>query len=139
MVKRLNRLDEPYYSRPLRPKLEPLRNEQQAMLEGRLRGYARAEEFGRAATKALRPFELTFPLWRVLHALDRLTTWYSDAVAQWEVVEHTGLDKNTVSFLMRRLVLRGLVDRGPDNWCLAYRIWLSTSGEDLMARTRPVM
>jgi DNA-binding MarR family transcriptional regulator len=40
---------------------------------------------------------------------------------------------------MRRLDELGLVDRGPDEWCFAWRVILTRKGERLLHAVRPVL
>lgn len=63
----------------------------------------------------------------------------NDAVSQLEVGRRAELDKNTVSYLMRRLEERGLVDRGPDEWCFAWRVIVTRERECLLEAVKAVL
>lgn len=69
---------------------------------------------------------------------DELIRETSDAVSQRAVRIRTQLDKATVSYLMGVLATRDLVDRGPEFDGPSYRIWLTESGRDLLARASSV-
>ena len=101
--------------------------------------YMRAARFRRACTRKLRRFGLSFPLWWVLMVTDRLVRETNDAVSQLDVCRRTQLDKSSVSYLMGRLSELALVDRGPDEWCLAWRIFVTTKGKQLLGEVRAAM
>jgi len=76
---------------------------------------------------------------RVWSGAERLIRESNDAVSQVDVGRRAELDKNTVSYSMRRLDELGLVDRGPDEWCFAWRVILTRQGERLLQAVRPVL
>ncbi|MEO8905100.1 MAG: MarR family transcriptional regulator [Polyangiaceae bacterium] len=93
----------------------------------------RAARVRRAVEADLRPHGISFALWWVLYVTDWLSRQAQDAVSQQEIVLATELDKSTVSYLMRVLSDRGLVDRGPDGRSWAWRIWPTDKGTRLLA------
>ena len=93
----------------------------------------RAARVRRAVEAELRPHGISFALWWVLYVTDWLSQQAQDAVSQQEIVLATELDKSTVSYLMRVLSDRGLVDRGPDGLSWAWRIWPTDRGTRLLS------
>lgn len=96
----------------------------------------RAARVRRAVEAELRPYGISFALWRVLYATRQLGQQAHDAVSQQEIALATDLDKSTVSYLMRLLSDRGLVDRGPDGFAWAYRIRLTRKGAALLEASK---
>ena len=75
---------------------------------------------------------LTFTQWLILAALHELIESTEDAVSQNDVCARLELDRGTVSLVMRTLEQKGLVDRGPDMTCRAWRIFLTSRAEILL-------
>jgi DNA-binding MarR family transcriptional regulator len=67
--------------------------------------------------------------WLVLQATRELIWKTGDAVNQNDVAMSVGLDRTTVSKVMKALDREGLVSRGPDLSARGYRIWLHKKGE----------
>lgn len=111
----------------------------EVVIDAAVAACVKAARFRRRCTVALRPFGLSFPLWCVLAVTDRLIRESNDAVSQVDVGRRAELDKNTVSYSMRRLEELGLVDRGPDEWCFAWRVILTCTGERLLQAACPLL
>ncbi|HTJ82097.1 MAG TPA: MarR family transcriptional regulator [Polyangiaceae bacterium] len=93
----------------------------------------------RSVNRALRPLGLTHTQALVLSALDAAFK-RAGAVSQAVISAEAGLDKVTVSTLMRTLESRGLVDRdvgfGDDR---VWRVMITTKGERLLASAVPLL
>lgn len=100
--------------------------------------WIRAVRFRRDLERALRPHGLTFALWRVLHIADRMIRTLGDAVTQNDVARRADLHPSTVSYLMGTLAERALVDRAPDYFGTAWRVYLTSDGKALLAATRTI-
>jgi hypothetical protein len=60
-------------------------------------------------------------------------------VSQAQVGRRVELDRATVSYLMARLALRGLVDRAPAHDAPEWRIYLTEQGKQLLERGRALI
>jgi len=100
---------------------------QQARVE-----YLAAWQWRRRVEAALRGVELTFTQWFVLDGVARAEAMQRDAVSQSDVARATELDRMTVSQVMKILVDRDLVDRGPSASGPTYRIILSRRGAQVL-------
>ena len=114
-----------------------------ALRPGAMAGFALwrvAMAWQRGVNRALRPLGLTHTQALVLSALDVALKRAGEPVSQAQIGAEAGLDKVTVSTLMRVLESRGLVDRdigfGDD------RLWhviMTTKGERLLASAVPLL
>ena len=107
------------------------------------RGFAlwhAAMRWQRAIDAALQPLGLTHTQYLVLATADRVIREQGDAVAQLTIGESSGLDRATISALIRKLETRGLVDRGTDaidgrRW----RVILTRRGRTLLDKATPLV
>jgi DNA-binding MarR family transcriptional regulator len=94
----------------------------------------------RAVDRALRPLGMTHTQVLVLSALDSAFKRAGEAVSQAAIAAEAGLDKATVSAVLRAVELRGLISRD-----LAYgdrRLWrivMSSKGERALASAIPLL
>jgi DNA-binding MarR family transcriptional regulator len=109
--------------------------EEEAVLDAALRIYQRGARFRRGCEAELRGFGISFPLWWVLAVTDRVIRETDAEVSQRAVCRRVELSKSTVSYLMRSLRERRLIEREPDEW-LADCILLTERGEGLLAAVR---
>jgi len=89
----------------------------------------------RAIDAALRPLGLTHTQYLVLASAARVIDEQDDAVAQLAIAEHAGLDRTTISILIRKLEDRGLFDRdidGADG--RRQRVLLTARGRSILAK-----
>jgi DNA-binding MarR family transcriptional regulator len=100
--------------------------------------WAKATRFRRDLERALGPHSLTFALWRVLHIADRIIRETDDAVSQTAIANRTGLKAASVSYVMKVLAERNLIDRAPDMCGTAWRIYLTDRGRELLASSRTI-
>jgi DNA-binding MarR family transcriptional regulator len=96
-----------------------------------LRGWKRAMRWRQIVEKELKPLGLSFVEWLVLDATRHMVRRRGDAVSQNQVAERTGLDRMTVSRAMAVLDRQGFVSRGPDMYCIAYRVFATEEGRAL--------
>jgi DNA-binding MarR family transcriptional regulator len=96
-----------------------------------LRGWQQGVRWRQIVEKELSSFRLTFVEWLVLDATKRMVRRRGDAVSQSQIAERTGLDRMTVSRAMTALDRRALVSRGPDMYCIAYRVFATEEGRSL--------
>jgi DNA-binding MarR family transcriptional regulator len=93
-----------------------------------------AMAWGRRVNRALRGSGLTHTQVLVLSALDSASKREGDAVTQSAVAAEAGLDKATVSAVVRTLEVRGLVDRGAGSGdARAWRVILTEKGSRVLA------
>lgn len=71
----------------------------------------------------------TFTEWLVLEMTHELIEEADDAVSQADVARRTGLSERVISFWMLRMSLSGLVDRAPTADGRAWRVLLTSSGQ----------
>jgi DNA-binding MarR family transcriptional regulator len=99
---------------------------------GALAGFALwrdAMAWQRAVNRALRSLGLTHTQVLVMSALDSASKGTEGAVSQSIIAREAGLDKVTVSAVVRSLEGRGLVDRGmTDGDARAWRVILTRKG-----------
>ena len=133
---RASALDEPWYAGMCR--LSPPPSPAEEAADAAIEAWIRAARFRRALERALRPHGLTFALWRVLHIADRMIRTLGDAVTQNDVARRADLHPSTISYLMGTLARRALVDRAPDYFGTAWRIYLTKDGKALLAATRTI-
>ena len=91
--------------------------------------YRNALAWRRAVDTALLPLKITTAEWLVLQATRELIRRTRDAVSQNDVAVSAGVDRTTISKVMKVLERQGLVSRGPDLSARGYRIWLHKKGE----------
>jgi DNA-binding MarR family transcriptional regulator len=90
--------------------------------------------WGRGVNRALRGLGLTHTQVLVLSALDTACKRGEDAVSQSAIAREAGLDKVTVSAVVRGLEARGLVDRaGTFEDARAWRVILTQKGTRAIA------
>lgn len=94
--------------------------------------YLAAWRWRRSVEAALRDLELTFTQWFVLDGVARAQAAARDAVSQSDVARATELDRMTVSQVMRTLVERSLVDRGPSASGPTYRLIVTRQGKQVL-------
>ena len=94
--------------------------------------YLAAWRWRRSVEAALRDLELTFTQWFVLEGVARAEAAAHDAVSQSDVARATELDRMTVSQVMKTLVERSLVDRGPSASGPTYRLIVTRLGKQLL-------
>jgi DNA-binding MarR family transcriptional regulator len=94
-----------------------------------------AARMRRAVQAELRGHGISFALWWALSVTDALVRESRDAVSQQAIALATDLSRSTVSYLMRVLSDRALVDRGPDAFDCAYRVLTTNKGRALLAAT----
>lgn len=104
---------------------------------GALAGFALwrdAMAWQRAVNRALRSSGLTHTQVLVLSALDSASRGVEGAISQSAIAREAGLDKVTVSAVVRALEGRGLVDRGiTDDDARAWRVVMTRKGALLLA------
>jgi DNA-binding MarR family transcriptional regulator len=83
----------------------------------------------RSVDRALSPLKITTAEWLLLEATRELIRTTRDAVSQNDIAASAGVDRTTVSRLMKVLERKGFVSRGPDLSARGYRIWLHGKGE----------
>jgi hypothetical protein len=120
--------------RQSRPKLRLLEGEGE--VESALRSWGAATKFRARAAALLRPYGVTFALFRVLHVTFRLQRELGDAVSQRDVAVACALHWSTICPLIRGLEARRLLDIGYDQWGYAQRIVVTRWGSDLLASSR---
>ena len=101
-----------------------------------IRSWQAAMRWRKRVDRELEPLGLTFTRWLVLEATLVSIRQQGDAVSQSRVCECAELDKVTVSHVMRDLEHAGLVDRGPDAWGPAYRVFVTARGAKVAAAGR---
>jgi DNA-binding MarR family transcriptional regulator len=94
-----------------------------------LESWKAAMRWRREVERELAAVGLTFIQWLVLDAAAALVDERRDAVSQLDIGRRVELDKATISDVMTRLVMRGLVDRDIDDKGICYRIYITDSGE----------
>jgi MarR family transcriptional regulator, organic hydroperoxide resistance regulator len=94
----------------------------------------------RSVDRALRPLGLTHTRLLVLSALDSASKRVGEQVSQAAIAAEAGLDKVTVSTVLRALESRGLVGRdvgfGDDRM---WHIMLTSKGERVLASAVPLV
>jgi hypothetical protein len=118
------------------PRIPRERSEVERDVDDTLEARRRVMKFRRRAVELLRPHGLSFGLFQVLEATDRLVREYRDAVRGLDVAAECELGKSQAAFLMRTLSDRALVDIGLDCWGQAYRIILTKAGRALLVEAR---
>jgi DNA-binding MarR family transcriptional regulator len=98
--------------------------------------WRQARLFQRRAKRVTRAAGISFARWQVLDVTERLIRQKEAPVSETEVAQGALLAKSTVSDLMCALMHQGLVDIGPDSWCMSYRILVTRKGEELVAKLR---
>jgi DNA-binding MarR family transcriptional regulator len=93
-----------------------------------------AQRWRRWANAELASVGLTLTQWLVLESARALVRESGDAVSQKEVSVRVELDQMTVSQVMRVLDKKGFVSRGPDMEGRAYRVFVTSQGDALVAR-----
>jgi len=91
----------------------------------------------RELEELLRTHGLTFSQWLVVNGTRELIMQADDAVSQVAVGEWVGLNRPAISFVMAALEEKGLVDRGPDPTCHAWRVLITSEGSALLAGLAP--
>jgi DNA-binding MarR family transcriptional regulator len=89
----------------------------------------------RAVEAELRAHGISFALWWALSVTDSLVRESHDAVSQQAVALATELSRSTISYLMKVLSDRALIDRGPDGFDCGYRVRPTGKGRALLAAT----
>ena len=85
-------------------------------------------KFQRAVDRSLRPLRLTHTQYWVLACTHELVEVSGDAVSQQRIAEAARLDKMTVSFVVRRLEAKGLLDRDVSASGPALRVIVTAKG-----------
>jgi DNA-binding MarR family transcriptional regulator len=98
--------------------------------------WRKARQFQRRARQVTKASGISFERFQVLDVTERLTRQKEDPVSELEVACGAQLAKSTISVLMQALMQDGLVDIGPDAWGVAYRIWVTDKGKQLVAKLR---
>jgi DNA-binding MarR family transcriptional regulator len=93
--------------------------------------YLTAWRWRRCVEKELAPLGLTLTQWLVLEALQSLLREAVGGVNQNAIAARTELDRMTVSQVMKALVARTWVSRGPETRGRAYRVELTRRGEKI--------
>jgi DNA-binding MarR family transcriptional regulator len=93
-----------------------------------------AEKWRAAVETCLSAHALGFKQWLVLATTDALTRAPGSGVNQSDIARRTGLDRMTVSRVMRALADAGLADRDTDAMGTAYRIHATGKGRRLLKR-----
>lgn len=110
---------------------------------GALAGFALwrdAMAWEREVNRALRGLGLTHTQVLVLSALDSASKHAEEAVTQASIARDAGLDKVTVSAIVRALETRGLVDRGVTfGDRRAWRVILTRKGTQALASAVPLL
>lgn len=119
----------------LPPRRAVVLTEDEVVLDAAFAHCQRVAKFRRAAQAALGSYDLSFPMWRVLAVTDRLVRETVAEVSQRDVCLRADLGKSIVSYLMRGLRERHLIEREPDDW-MADCILLSERGKRLLAASR---
>jgi DNA-binding MarR family transcriptional regulator len=101
--------------------------------------YRDAMAWQRKVNEALSPLGMTLTEWLVLDATRELIRTTHDAVSQNDVAAALGMDRSTVSKVMKVLEKMGLVDRGPDLSARGYRIWVHSRAQRCAEHGRAVV
>ena len=91
-----------------------------------------AMRWRRRVEAVLREAGLTFTQWLVLVAARELIRETGDAVSQRQIADRVELDEATLSQVMRTLDKKGLVSRGPDMFCKAWRVFIDREAERVL-------
>ena len=94
-----------------------------------------SQSWRRAVDAELRVLDLNLTRWLVLQVTS-LGTASGDPVSQREVAERAGMTEMAVSNAMGNLVVRDWVDRATGDGSSAWRIYLTPSGERVLAEGR---
>lgn len=121
------------WTEPVLPRAPLVLSEEEVVVDAGVGFWMDAARLRRRANRRLRPFGVSFAIWRVLYAVDRLVRERGDAVNEVEVMEACELDANTISAHVRRLSTLGLLSLGLDGWAWAYRIYVTEKGKALLA------
>lgn len=89
--------------------------------------------FRRTLNRKLPPLGVSFAEWRLREATRRLVRVNGDAVSQQDVARELDLDESSVSRLMSRLSLRGLLSHDLDRWGLYLRVLSTTKTDRVVA------
>ena len=111
----------------------------QRSLETRIAQFQSAQRWRRSVERELRGLQLTLTQWLVLDALQTIHRETDAAVSQLQVGRRLELDKATISDVMVRLSLRGLVDRAPAYPTPEWRIYPTREGRQLVEQGRALI
>jgi DNA-binding MarR family transcriptional regulator len=90
--------------------------------------------FQRDVQQTLARAHVEFTEWLLLETLQELVDERGCAVSQREIAERAGLARKVASYWMIVLDEAGFVDRGPSSGGTAWRIILSSLGEETLRR-----
>ena len=130
------RLEEDEYEPLPRPLRVLALSEDEKRWDSAMIVWRQARQFQKRAKQVTQSSGISFARFQVLDVAERLTRQKDDPVSELEVARGAQLAKSTVSELMGALMHQGLVDIGPDAWGVAYRIWVTDVGKQLVAKLR---
>jgi DNA-binding MarR family transcriptional regulator len=96
-------------------------------------------KFRRVANVALRPVGISFAEWRVLEAAWRIIRRTDEPASHLDVSRELELDEGCVSRLMYALSWRSFVSHDIDGLGLSYRVRLTVSGKEAVAKAYAVV
>ncbi len=111
----------------------------QRALQTRITQFQSAQRWRRSVERELRDLQLTLTQWLVLDALQAIHLETDTAVSQLQVGHRLDLDKATISDVMVRLGMRGLVDRAPAYPTPELRIYPTEEGQQLLEQGRALI
>ncbi|MEN9577338.1 MAG: hypothetical protein RJA70_347 [Pseudomonadota bacterium] len=104
------------------------------------RRWCQTTDWHRAVLSALKPLGLSPTQFYLLEVIERLESRTAEGTKQQTLCDITTLDKSTVSYAVRRLAERQLVDRSGDGLdARAWSVRVTTLGMKDLRRARPLV